>query len=84
MKRDYIDVAVNAQFDRKLSLLRDVVRSGGRDKWSHLHSHGHKFPSVKHCVNVGYLKESSAYHYEITDAGKEFLADIDAERLRRS
>lgn len=83
MRRPRIDVAAHAQLDRRTSLLRDVVRSGGKDLWSHLHSHGHKFASVKHAVNYGYLNETRPYEYEITDSGKRYLDEIEAEQLRR-
>ena len=82
MRRPRIDAAAHAQLDRRTSLLRDVVRSGGKDRWSHLHSHGHKFASVKHAVNLGYLKEFEAYKYEITEDGERYLADLEAARLR--
>lgn len=81
MKRPRYDVAINAQLDRKTSLLRDVVRSGGRDKWSHLFSHGHKYPTVLCAVRQGYLR----FHgltYEITEQGESYLADIEATRMR--
>lgn len=82
MQRPRIDVAAHAQLDRRTSLLRDVVRSGGKDRWSHLHSHGHKFASVRHAVNYGYLKQVAAYEYEITESGERYLAEIEAARLR--
>lgn len=82
MRRPRIDVAVHAQLDRRTSLLRDVVRSGGKDGWPHLHSHGHHFASVKHAVNSGYLNEIRAYEYEITESGERYLAEIETARLR--
>jgi len=77
MKRPHIDAAVHRQLDRMLALLRDVDRSGGRDRWSHLFSHGHRFPTVKSAVRQGYLCETSAYHYELTLAGGAHLAATD-------
>jgi hypothetical protein len=76
MNRDYIDVAANAQIDRRERLLRDVIRSGGIDNWSHLHSHGHRFPTVKSAVLSGYLTETRAYHYEVTDAGRWYIDSL--------
>ena len=77
MKRDYIDVGVNAQIDRRERLLRDVIRSGGKDTWSHLFSHGHRFPTVKSAVSSGYLVKIRADHYEITDAGRSYVDSLD-------
>lgn len=82
MRRDRIDVAAHAQLDRRIRLLRDVVRSGGRDRWSHLRSHGHYYPTVLCAVRQGYLR----FHgltYEITEAGRRCLDEIDAEQMRR-
>lgn len=76
MKRDRIDVAGIAQIDRREALLRDVIRSGGRDRWSHLFSHGHKFPTVRSAVRDGYLTEFCAYKYEITDAGQWYIDSL--------
>lgn len=70
MKRASIDAAVLAQLERRDALLRDVIRSGGKDRWSHLHSHGHKYPTVLSAVRCGYLSQPRYYHYEITDAGR--------------
>ncbi len=57
-------------------ILRDVERSGGTDRWSHLHSHGHHYMQVKACVRRGELEEiGGAYFYRITDAGREALRE---------
>lgn len=77
MNRDRIDAAAHAQIDRLTYLLRDVVRSGGKDRWSHLFSHGHRFPTVRSAVKQGYLQEATAYHYELTDAGRWYLDSLD-------
>jgi DNA-binding PadR family transcriptional regulator len=82
MRRPRIDVAIHAQLDRRTSLLRDVERSGGRDRWSHLQTHGHRFPTILSAVRQGYLKAEPSYVYEITDSGKQYLADIEIARLR--
>ena len=82
MRRPRIDVAIHAQIDRRISLLRDVVRSGGRDHWPHLHSHGHHFPTVLAAVREGYLKAEPSYVFEITRSGERYLADIETARLR--
>lgn len=55
---------------RAVALLRDVVRSGGRDNWGHLSSHGHSFSTVWSCVHRGWLSAVSRYQYEITMAGR--------------
>jgi hypothetical protein len=41
----------------------------GEDRWSHLHSHGHRHSTVRSCVKRGWLQEPLAYHYEITAKG---------------
>lgn len=82
MRRERIDVAIHAQLDRRTSLLRDVVRSGGKDRWSHLHSHGHHHATVLCAVREGYLN-FAGLGYEITDSGKRYLDEIEAEQMRR-
>lgn len=81
MERERIDRAIRNQLDRRTHLLRDVVRSGGRDRWSHLQTHGHHFPTILSAVRNGYLKVEPSYIYEITDAGRSYLDDIDAVQL---
>lgn len=63
--------------EARLAILRDVVRSGGVDNWSHLHSHGHHFTSVKACISRGDLTRIRAYHYAITEAGRLALKSED-------
>lgn len=77
MKRPSIDAAGLAQLSRKERLLRDVIRSGGTDRWSHLFSHGHKHPTVRLCIREGSLVETEPYRYEITDAGRRCIAELD-------
>lgn len=60
-----------AKLARAHAVLRDVVRSGGKDNWSHLHSHGHSFSTVWACVNRGWLKAEGRYRYELTDTGSQ-------------
>lgn len=62
-----------AQQAARLEILRDVERSGGLDRWSHLHSHGHHWKQVCAAVNRGDLNETSSYHYALTDAGRSAL-----------
>ena len=57
----------------RMAILRDVERSGGKDAWDHLHSHGHDFMQVRACVNRGDLTRPMAYHYELTEAGRSAL-----------
>lgn len=83
VKRDSIDRAGLAQFDRKLAALRCVERSGGKDCWSHMFSHGHKYATIRSLVSKGYLKEPRPYHYELTDDSRAFLADVDIEAMKR-
>lgn len=54
---------------RARSVLRDVLRSGGKDRWSHLMSHGHSYATVRSCVKRGWLTEPMLYSYEITFSG---------------
>ena len=61
------------QIERMAALLRDVQRSGGVDRWSHLHSHGNSFSTVKSAVARGYLNETLAYHYKLTDDAAAFF-----------
>ena len=63
-----------AQQDARIAILRDVLRSGGNDKWSHLHSHGHHFKQVQACVNRGDLLQDRPYRYVLTDAGRAAIA----------
>jgi len=80
MRRERIDVAVHAQLDRLTYLLRDVVRSGGKDRWAHLFSHGHSHPTVRKALGQGYIRESGVRHYEITEAGTRYLEDIETAK----
>lgn len=83
VRRERIDVAAHAQLDRLTGLLRDVVRSGGKDRWSHLHSHGHHYATVLSAVRQGYLN-FMGLGYEISDSGKRYIDEIDAEQMRRA
>ena len=82
MQRPRIDRAIHAQLARLTSLLRDVERSGGKDRWSHLHSHGHKYPTVNSALRQGYISEPQSYCYELTESGRSYLLDIDEAALR--
>lgn len=62
-----------AQQAARLAILRDVVRSGGFDGWSHLHSHGHHFKQVMACVHRGDLEMLGPYRFIITPAGRAAL-----------
>jgi hypothetical protein len=81
MKRNRMDIAANAQFDRKLRALRCVDRSGGVARWSHMHSHGHKYPTIRSLVSAGYLIKRRSYEYELTKKGRSFLSDVNAASL---
>lgn len=61
------------QIERMASLLRDVRRSGGVDNWPHLASHGHVYATVQSAIRRGYLRETRAYHYEVTDDAAAFF-----------
>ena len=62
-----------AQSAARLAILRDVVRSGSFDTWSHLHSHGHHFKQVMACVHRGDLEMPRPYHFNLTPAGRAAL-----------
>lgn len=83
MERERIDRAIHAQLDRLTSLLRDVDRSGGRDTWGHLWSHGHAYATIRSAINQEKLREIKTYHYALTDAGRQYLADIEQHKLRQ-
>lgn len=80
MQRPYIDRAIHAQLERLTAVLRDVERSGGQDRWSHLHSHGHAFATVRSAIRQGLLR-GAHYRYEITPAGKKYLTDLEVARM---
>lgn len=61
------------QIDRLAALLRDVERSGGKDRWSHLHSHGHSYSTVRSAVLRGYMQEATAFEYSLTDKASDFF-----------
>lgn len=73
-------MAVHAQLDRLTYLLRDVVRSGGKDRWSHLFTHGHSHSTVRKAIGQGYIREPVHRHYEITEAGTRYLEDIETAK----
>lgn len=62
------------QIERMAALLRDVERSGGRDRWDHLKSHGHSFSTVRSATDRGYLRELADGRYEATiECGAFFI-----------
>jgi len=63
-----------AQQSARLAILRDFVRSGGTDRWSHLHSHGHNYMQVQACANRGDIARDSSYEWRITDKGLSALS----------
>lgn len=64
---------VGRQIDRLAALLRDVKRSGGRDVWDHLKSHGHHRATVRSAIDRGYLRELVDDRYELTDDADAFF-----------
>lgn len=83
MRRPRIDIAVRAQLQRAELLLRDVIRSGGTDNWSHLSSHGRSFSTIRSLLRQGYLEniEGSAYRFKITKSGRHSIEQIDFARF---
>lgn len=65
-------ISVCQQIERMASLLRDVQRSGGTDRWDHLKSHGHSHSTVRSAVLRGYLLELLD-SYKATDAAGDFM-----------
>lgn len=64
------------QQEARVAILRDVEQSGGTDRWSHLHSHGHHYSQVTACVRRGDLQEiGGAYLYSMTPAGRLALSE---------
>lgn len=61
------------QIERLASLLRDVRRSGGTDRWDHLKSHGHHFSTVRSATDRGYLRELIDGRYTSTEEVAAFF-----------
>lgn len=70
MKRTPIDVAILAILSRQNAVLCDVARSGGRDNYDHLRSHGHHHATIRRCIKIGYLSEPKRRVYELTGDGQ--------------
>lgn len=70
MKRAPIDKAILVMHDRQNAVLRDVARSGGRDNFDHLSSHGHHHATIRRCIRIGYLSEPKRQVYELTGDGR--------------
>ena len=68
---------VGRQIERMAALLRDVKRSGGRDRWDHLRSHGHNFHTLRSAADRGYLRELVDDRYELTDDAAAFFVWYD-------
>ena len=81
MDRPRIDRAIYAQLDRLAYLLRDIERSGGRDAWPHLFSHGHKMPTILSAMRQGYVREPHTHRYVLTANGRKYLAALEEARL---
>lgn len=82
MNRPRIDKAIHAQLDRLSYLLRDVDRSGGRDGWDHLKSHGHRMPTIQSAIRQGYLRTAAFRQWSLTGGGRHYLRDHDEANLR--
>ena len=79
MKRPYINQAICRQLARQEYVLRDILRSGGRDNWDHLKSHGHAFASILALIREGEVRalNISRRRFEITAAGRRHIAQLD-------
>ena len=60
---------IRDMLERRYSFLLDIIRSGGRDRWSHLKTHGHHHATRDACLRLG-LIEGDKRVFEITDAGR--------------
>lgn len=69
MPRPSVDWAVHQMLSRQDALLRDVRRSGGRDNYDHLKSHGHHMATISRAIRQGYLVEVKPRTYMLTEAG---------------
>ena len=77
MRRPSIDAAGLAQLARKDRLLREIIRRGGSMTWPGLFERGHRHPTVRLCLREGLLTELSPRHYEITQAGRDTITELD-------
>lgn len=64
---------VGRQIERMASLLKDVERSGGKDRWDHLRSHGHSYATVRSAIDRGYLCEVDRKKYQMTYDARAFF-----------
>jgi hypothetical protein len=77
MSRPSVDRAALAQLERKDRLLREVILRGGSMTWPGLFERGHKHPTVRLCVRERLLREPTRHHYEITQTGRDTIAQLD-------
>lgn len=83
MNRDRIDVAIHAQLDRMIRLLRKVDQDGGIGYWRRLFASGHKMPTIRSAVRSNYLTAKGPA-YTLTKSGRNYLADMDRAALMRA
>lgn len=70
------------QIERMASLLRDVQRSGGRDRWDYLKSHGHSYSTLRSALKRRWLCEMVDDRYEITTFTPDFFVWYDLWKKR--
>jgi len=62
-----IDGSTIAMLGRADALLRDITRSGGRDTYDHLKSHGHHHSTIRRALRCGLIREPRRRIYEIVE-----------------
>lgn len=71
------DFAIDQILRRRAAFLRDIIRSGGKDSWDHLKTHGHHHATRDSCLRIEYISGDKR-RFVITDAGR-----LCAEQLPR-
>lgn len=72
------DIAIETILFNERALLRDILRSGGRDNYDHLKSHGHHHSTIRRAIHIGFIKEPEPRRYRLTKAGRVQLNLIGA------
>jgi hypothetical protein len=72
MKRDPIDQAAIAQYERLNNLLLAVKSLRGAT-WRQLFALDYRIPTIKNAIRQGYLREHARHHYVLTAGGRRYL-----------
>ena len=73
MKRDPIDQAAIAQWERLINLLLAVKCLRGRATWRQLFALDYRIPTIRSAIRQGYLREPTPHYYVISAAGMRYL-----------